>query len=165
MVDVVQVILEFLHIVFGVAWIGAVFYSVAVLRRAIPRVGMPARKEAMKQIIPVATRFIPMSAVATIVFGTLLYLVKGQFNPDALFGTQWGLILLAAFVLAVGTFVFGMLFVVGTSHRFLEHLEEEPCTHTDVVAGLQRGMNTSQVITLALGLWIIGLMVAASSGL
>ena len=164
MADVVEVVLEFLHVVFGVAWIGAVFYSVGVLRRAVPRIGMPARKEAMRQIIPVATHFIPMAAIATIVFGTLLYLVKGQFNPAALFESRWGLTILSAFGLTIGTFGFGMVFVVGTSRRVLGHLEEEACPHGDTVAGLQRRINSSQIITLALGLWIIGLMVLASSG-
>lgn len=164
MADLLLVTLEFLHIVFGVAWIGAVFYSVAVLRRAIPRVSAPARKEAMKQIIPVASHFIPMVAIATIVFGTLLYLFEGRFDPEVLFGSRWGVTILTAFVLSVGAFAFGMIFAMGSGSRILVHLEEDHCTHPDTVSGLQRRMNSAQIVVLILGFVILGLMVAASAG-
>lgn len=165
MADLVGIVLRFLHIVFAVFWIGAVSYTVFVVRSAMQRVGMPARKETMRQLIPVAIHFVPMSAVMTIVLGAFLYLVMGGFSIDILLGTRWGQILFVALVLALATFTFGMTVVIGAAKRILGHLEEEACGHADIVGRLQRVFNRGQVIVLGLGLVIIALMVFASRGL
>jgi len=36
MADIIEVAVRFLHITFGIAWIGASFYSVGVLPRGLP---------------------------------------------------------------------------------------------------------------------------------
>ena len=165
MADVVEVLLRYLHIVFAVAWIGAVFYGVAVLRTAMGRVEAAARKETMKKLIPVVIHYVPMVGALTITFGTLLYLYMSQFDVDTLVGTRWGLTILSSLVLTVATFSFGILVVIGGARRLLSHLEEESCTHGPEVVGLQRRFNRGQVAIMALSLVIIALMVAASRGL
>jgi len=162
MADYVALVLEILHVVFGVAWIGALFYSVAVLRAALPRVGMPARKEAVRQIMPVTIRVVPLTAMLTITFGALLFLQLGSFNPDLLIGSRWGQTILVALALTLATFTFGMIAVVRTSHRILVHLNEEACGHAEQVVAMQKRVNSGQIVALVLGLAIIGLMVAAS---
>lgn len=159
MADVVYLALRFLHIVFGIAWIGGVFYSVGVQRTAMARVEMPARKAAMRQIVPVAMHYIPMAAVLTIAFGTLLYLYMGSFNPDLLLGTSWGQTLFVGLLVASGTFGFGMLVVVRNAGKLRVHLEEERCDHGTDVMGLQKTINRGQFVILGLGLVIIAIMV------
>lgn len=162
MADVLTLVLRYLHIVFAVFWIGAVAYTVFVVRTAMGRVAMPARKETMRQLVPVAIHYVPMSAVLTIVLGALLYLVLGSFDLDVLLGTRWGGILFAGLVLAVATFAFGMTVVIGAAKKVLGHLEETACEHGELVGRLQRTFNRGQVIVLVLGLVIIALMVSAS---
>lgn len=159
MADLVTLSLRYLHILFAIAWIGAVLYGVGVLRVALPRAPMEARKEVLRHLLPVATHYVPMSAILTILFGTLLYLYMGRFNPSILVGTPWGLALLVAFVLTVGTFAFGMVFAMGAARRIQPHLEESTCEHQAVVAGLQRRFNLGQMVVLGLGILILGLMV------
>lgn len=162
MADYVALALEILHVISGVAWIGAVFYSVVVLRRALPGIAMPARKETIRAIVPVAVRFIPMIAFSTIFWGALLYLWLGTFNVDVLLGSRWGQTILVAFVVSLVAFATGILFVIRTSKRILGHLEEEACAHQETVGALQRTMNSAQIVVLALGIVVIALMVMAS---
>ena len=168
MADVVALVVRFFHIMFGIAWIGAIMYGVGVLRRVLPRVEPAARKAAMKQLLPVVTRYIPGSAVMTIVTGAILYLYIGVYlahmNLDAFLGTRWGLTLLAALIFSLTAFALGMVFGVGAAKRILTHLEEPACEHGAEVGGLTKRFNQAQVVVLVLGFVIIALMVYAVAG-
>lgn len=159
MVDLVALTLRYLHIAFGIAWIGALAHGVGVLRLALPRADPPASQGVMRYLIPLAGRYIPFAAVMTILFGAVLYLYMGVFDPAILLGSTWGLLLLSALILALGTFVYGMVWGIGSAKKLLKHLEEEACDHRDVVVGLQRRFNRVQIGALILGLIIIGIMV------
>lgn len=164
MADPVEFALRFSHITFGIAWMGANFYSVGVMSRVMPRVEAPARKQVMRRLMPVALRYIPVTAVLTIVLGAALYLYMGDFDANFLLGSRWGLTLLAALVLTLSTFAFGMVYVVGAGRKLQVHLEEDQCGHAAQVAVLQKRFARGQPIITALGLIIVGLMVAASRG-
>ncbi len=159
MVDLVALTLRYLHIAFGIAWIGALAYGVGVLRIALPRADPSASQGVMRHLLPIAVRYIPFVAVMTILFGAVLYLYMGVFDPAILVGSTWGLLLLAAFILAIGTFAYGMVWGIGSAKKLLTHLEEETCDHRDVVVGLQRRFNRVQIGALFMGLIIIGIMV------
>jgi len=159
---VVAVVLRFFHIMFGIAWIGAVMYGVGVMRRALGRMDVAARKETMKKLIPVVERYLPGSAAMTIIFGVALYLYMGSFNPANLVGTGWGLTLLTALVLALVAFALGMVFGIGSAKKILAHLNEEACSHGPEVGALQKRFNLTQFINLGFGFAIIALMVIAT---
>ncbi len=159
MVDLVALTLRYLHIAFGIAWIGALAYGVGVLRIALPRADPPASQGVMRHLIPIAVRYIPFTAVMTILFGAVLYLYMGGFDPAILVGSTWGLLLLAALILSIGTFAVGMVWGIGSARKLLTHLEEEACDHRDVAVGLQRRFNRVQIGNLVFGLIIIGIMV------
>lgn len=165
MVDLVALTLRYVHIAFGIAWIGAVAYGVGVLRLALPRADPPAAQGVMRHLIPIAVRYIPMAAVMTIVFGALLYLWMGVFDPAVLLGSTWGLLLFAALILAVGTFAYGMVWGIGSARCLLVHLNEEKCDHRGQVVALQRRFNRVQIGVLILGLIIIGIMIFTTAGL
>ena len=162
MADVIGLTVRFFHIVFGVAWIGAIMYSVGAVRRALARMDPAARKETMKHLIPVVTRYVPGSAAMTILLGAILYLYLGGFNPDALIGSDWGRILLVALILALIAFGIGMVLGIGSAKKVLAHLQEESCAHGPEVGVLQKRFNLAQFIVLGLGLWILALMVIAT---
>ncbi len=164
MVDVIHMVIRFFHIMFGIAWIGAVMYGVGVMRRALGRMDPAARKETMKHLIPVVERYLPGSAALTIIFGVALYLYLGSFDPGILIGTVWGQILLTALVLALIAFAVGVIFGIGSARKILAHLNEEACTHGPQVGGLQKTFNTSQFLNLGFGLVIVALMVLATRG-
>lgn len=162
MVDVVAYTLRLLHIVFGVAWVGALLYGVAVLRVVLPRVDPGARRETLRHLIPINLRYTPLVAVFTIVFGASLYVWMGRNDLGILVTTQWGLTLLIALILALLMFGYGMGFVLRAGRLLHGHLEEEKCEHQQEVGRLQRRFNGGQVTLLGLGLLIIGLMVFAT---
>ena len=159
---VIGVVLRFFHIMFGIAWIGAVMYGVGVVRRALGKMDPAARKETMKRLLPVVERYLPGSAVMTIIFGAALYLYLGSFDPAILVGSGWGIVLLTALVLALFAFAVGMIFGIGSAKKVLAHLNEEACTHGPEVAALQKTFNTTQFLNLGLGFAIVVLMVIAT---
>jgi len=159
---VVTLVIRFFHILFGIAWIGAVMYGVGVVRRAFGKMDPAARKEAMKRLIPVVERYLPGSAAMTIILGVSLYLYMGSFDPAVLIGSPWGKILMTALVLALVAFALGMIFGIGSARKILGHLNEDACTHGPEVGALQKRFNLTQFINLGLGLVIIALMVVAT---
>jgi len=165
MADIVELVVRYVHIVSAILWIGGLGFSVMVLRSAMSRVGMAARKDTMLQLIPLSNRFIPRVAISTIVFGTILYLLMGNFDPQILWGTRWGLVLLTSLILAVGLLAFGIIVVVTASERILKHLNEDACSHGPEVAALQKTASRGQVIALAWGFFILVLMVVATGAL
>ena len=162
MADVVGLIVRFFHIVFGIAWIGAVMYGVGVMRRVLPRLDMPARKATMKQLIPVVSQYLPGSAVMTILTGAILYLYLSGLDVSMMLGSAWGLVLLTALLLAIAAFSLGIVFGIGSAKKVLKHLEEAECTHGPEVAALTARFNRVQIVVLALGLVVIGLMAVAT---
>jgi hypothetical protein len=165
MADVIALTVRFFHIAFGIMWVGAIMYGVGVIRIALGRVDMAARKETMKHLIPVVTRYVPGSAVMTILMGAVLYLYMGGFDTDVLIGSDWGRVLLSTLVLALVAFGIGMVFGVGSAKKILAHLQEAACTHGPEVGALQKRFNLAQFVVLGLGLWIIALMVVATRGI
>ena len=159
---VVAIVLRFFHILFGIAWIGAVFYGVGVLRRVMPRVDPAARKALMKQLIPVVTRYLPGSAFMTILLGVILYLWIAGFNATYLL-SAWGVVLLVGLVLAIVAFAIGLVFGIGTAKKMLVHFNEEACTHGPEVGALTARFNLSQVVVLVLGFAIIATMILATT--
>jgi hypothetical protein len=165
MADVVLLVVRYLHILSAILWIGALGFSVMVLSRVMPRLGMPARKEVLRQLIPVVIRFIPVAAVLTIGFGAVLYLLLGNFDPSVLWGTERGLVLLGALVLTLALFAFGLLVVIRASRRILGHLNEEACSHGAEMGRLQAIFNRGQVVAFVWGVVILSLMVVATEAL
>lgn len=165
MADIVTIVARYAHILSAILWIGGLGFSDMVLGSAISKMGMPARKEVLRHLIPIANRFIPMVAISTIVFGTLLYLLMGNFDPNVMWGTTWGRVIFTALILAVGLLLFGLLVVIRASRGILHHLNEEACSHGPEMGKLQRIFSRGQAIALVWGFVILGLMVYATGGL
>lgn len=165
MADVLTLVVRYLHIVSAILWIGALGFSVMVLRQVIGRLEMPTRKAFLRQMIPAVVRFIPLSAVLTIAFGAILYLVLGNFEPAVLWGSDWGMVILLALVLTLALFAFGILVVIRASHKILGHLNEEACAHQAEMGRLQKTFNRGQVVALVWGVAILALMVIATEAL
>lgn len=165
MADLLALVVRYLHIFSAILWIGALGFSVMVLRRVLPRLEMPARKETLRQLIPVVIRFIPATAVLTIAFGAILYLLLGNFDPNVLWGSTWGLALLAALILSLALFAFGLLVVIRASRRILGHLNEAACTHGPEMGRLTKTFNNGQVVALVWGAAILVLMILATEAL
>jgi putative copper export protein len=165
MVDVLTLVVRYLHILSAILWIGALGFSVMVLRRVVPQLGMPTRKELLRKMIPVVIRFIPIAAILTIAFGATLYLLIGDFDPSTLWGSNWGQVILLALVLTLALFTFGILVVIRASRRILVHLDEEACTHQAEMGKLNATFNRGQVVAFVWGIAILSLMVVATEAL
>ena len=160
--DVIHLALRTAHILFGILWVGALGYSVLVLGRVIPRVEPPARKQVMLQLMPVALKYLPITATGTIAFGVTMYLYLGQLNPAVLFGSVKFLLIFAALLIVLAMFTFGILVVMRTALKIKTHLEEPKCEHMPLVGAMQKLFARGQLAVLAIGMAVVGLMVVAS---
>ncbi len=165
MADILFLVVRYAHIISAILWIGGLGFSKMVLGSALSKVDMPARKETLKKLIPIANRFLPRVAASTIVWGAILYLLIGNYNPDNLVGTSWGLVILAALILSTALLVFGIFVVKRSSEAILVHLNEEACSHGPEVGKLQGTFSRGQLIATVWGFVILGLMVVAVAGL
>ncbi len=134
-----------------------------VLRGVMPRLGMPARKELMQRMVPAMARYLPTMAILTIVFGFILYLYLGSFDPALLWGILWGQLLLVALALALIASVIGLGIGLRSANLLLVHFEEEEEAHPQEVGILQKRFGMAQIVVFLLGLVIIALMVYATA--
>jgi len=153
------VVLRFFHILFAVAWVGGVAFSVFVIRRVMPRVEIPIRKAFLRQLVPVVTQYLPATGSLTILIGSALYLYEGRFDPAVLGGSEWGRTLLIALALALTMFLYGVFVSLRHARTIVRHFEEPECTHGPEVGALQKKFNQGQFFVLSLGFVVLGLMV------
>jgi len=159
--DPIHVTLRILHIVSGVFWVGAIAYSVLVLGRVLPRVDPPVRKQLMKQLLPVALKYIPITATSTITFGILMYLYLTNFDLSTMLGILRFQILFAAMLITLGMFTFGMLIGFRTGLKIKAHLDEEKCEHMPLVGALQKRFALSNLVVFVIGVTVVALMAIA----
>jgi len=122
----------------------------------------PARKQVMLQLMPVALKYLPITATGTIAFGVTMYLYLGQLNPAVLFGSVKFLLIFAALLIVLAMFTFGILVVMRTALKIKTHLEEPKCEHMPLVGAMQKLFARGQVVVFAIGMAVVGLMVVAS---
>ena len=107
--DWLQVIVQWLHVLAGLTWFGAVIYGDFILIPAIMTLKPDVQRAAGGAVGARAAKIIPGVAMAVIVLGFLRGTVWGRIHDLNALMTTYGYLWLAGLVLAVGTFAFGKL--------------------------------------------------------
>lgn len=110
--DPLMVALRILHIVFGVFWVGTIFFMVIVLEPRLRALGPAIRTPVMHALIPVMALFMMVSSLITIGSGVAIALVMwwGIYGWDMFslfFTTGWGWAILIGFVASIAAFILG----------------------------------------------------------
>ena len=109
--DWVQVGVQWLHVLAGITWFGAVIYGDFILIPALMTLPVDVQRAAGGAIGLRATRVIPGAATAVIVLGILRGTVWGRIHSFADVTTTYGYLWLTALVLAVATFAFAKVVI------------------------------------------------------
>ena len=109
--DWAQVVAQWLHVFAGITWFGAVIYADFILIPALLTLSPDAQRAAGAAIGARAARIIPGVAAGVIVLGILRGTVWGRIHGLSDLSTTYGLLWLAALILAIGTFAFGKLVI------------------------------------------------------
>jgi uncharacterized membrane protein len=110
-VDWVQVGVQWLHVLAGITWFGAVIYGDFILIPALMTLPTDVQRAAGGAIGLRATKVIPGAAIGVIVLGILRGTVWGRIHAVSDVTTTYGYLWLAALVLAVATFAFAKVVI------------------------------------------------------
>jgi uncharacterized membrane protein len=129
-VDWVLFVVQWLHVLAGITWFGAVLYSDFVVIPAILTLSPREQRSVGGAIGAQAVKVIPGVAIAVIVLGILRGTVWGPIKSFDALTTNYGLTWLAALILAIGTFAFAKL-VIETSIERLNAFDIDQATLPD----------------------------------
>lgn len=100
--DLLRIVVQWLHVVSGVLWIGGGFYTVFVQLPALAEMPMAARGPALMAIGPRQVRYILRVAELTIATGVGNLLLSGRARQlEEPFGSRWALVMVVGIVLAL----------------------------------------------------------------
>ncbi len=101
-------ILYALHVLCGIAWFGGAIYSLLVLGPAFAGVSGGTMAEIGPRIGAQAGKVMPAAAAATLLLGIATAYATGRFtNFSALFAEPYGITVLVALAIAIGTYLWG----------------------------------------------------------
>jgi uncharacterized membrane protein len=106
-VDWLQVGVQWLHVLAGITWFGAVIYADFILIPALMTLAPDVQRAAGGAIGARAVKVIPGTAIAVIVLGT----VWGRIHSLDALTTTYGILWLLALVLAVVTFAWAKVVI------------------------------------------------------
>ena len=115
------IIIQWLHVFFGILWFGSTLYVDFILIPALTSLPLDQQRAASKPISSMSARLIIPAAVVVIVLGILRGTVWGPVqSTDILFGSAYGITFLIAFIAAIATFLWGLLIshVAGPDNEF-----------------------------------------------
>jgi putative copper export protein len=105
--DTLQVILRVLHIVFGTAWAGTIFFTTLFLEPRLKRLGPGIQNPVMGALMPVLTPAMMLSSIMVLGTGIALTLKLRWGMLDLLLSTAWGWAMVLSLVLTVAAMVIG----------------------------------------------------------
>ena len=113
--DALIVVMRILHIVFGVFWVGTVFFMVFILTPRLRALGPTIQSPVMRVLMPVMIPYMMVSAIITVLSGVVLTLVLRWGALGTLFTTGWGWSMIVGFVTSlVAAFIgFGIVIPLG----------------------------------------------------
>lgn len=109
--------MRILHIVFGIFWVGTVFFLVFILTPRLRTLGPAVQSPVMQAIMPVMIPYMMVSALITVLSGIVLTLVMRWGALMTLFTTGWGWSIIVGFVASLAAAIIGFGIVVPVGRR------------------------------------------------
>jgi uncharacterized membrane protein len=115
------IIIQWLHVFFGILWFGSTLYVDFILIPALTSLPLDQQRAVSKPISSMSARLIIPAALLVIVLGILRGTVWGPVqSTDILFGSAYGITFLIAFIVAIATFLWGLLLTTRGAQRLDE---------------------------------------------
>lgn len=113
-----EFVFQWLHVIVSIFWFGTVLFTDFVLMPGLATMSPAAQQEFGVNVGPRVTRLIIPAALLSIALGVVRGLFFGDIaSVDAVFGTTYGLAWLAALVVAIATFAWGMFLITPAVDR------------------------------------------------
>lgn len=128
--DPVIFVVQWLHVLLGIFWFGAVLYADFILIPALNTLPLPTQKTIGAAIGARANRIIPPVAFAVLILGIVRGTVLGQVKSLEDLTEPYGITWLVALVLTIATIVFGLR-VLGPALERLGTMPESEALNPD----------------------------------
>ena len=112
MEDFGRLIVQYLHVLSGLMWLGGGFYTILVQSPALMAVAPPARGATLALLAPRQVTYLLRLGELTILSGVLRVVVSGRANELAGLDSRWAVAILIGIVLA--------LVLLGIGHAILK---------------------------------------------
>lgn len=98
--DLIRIVVQWLHVLSGVLWVGGGFYTVLVQLPALAAMPMIAHGPALMELGPRQVRYILRVAELTLATGVANLLLSGRARQlEEPFGSRWALVMVVGIVL------------------------------------------------------------------
>jgi len=101
-------IARLLHVLFGVFWVGSVFFTMLILKPRLTMLGPVFEKPVMGAIMPRVVPAMFVSAIIVFVTGSILTFEMRAGDIGSLLTTSWGLMIFLGIVATVGAMIVGL---------------------------------------------------------
>jgi uncharacterized membrane protein len=128
--DWIVVAVQWLHVVLGVFWFGAVLYSDFILIPALNTLPLPTQKTVGAAIGARANRILPPVAIAVVLLGIIRGTVFGPIKSLDALATPYGITWLLALLVTIATIVFAIR-VLGPALERLGTIPEAEALNPD----------------------------------
>src|SRR6476620_5607253 len=94
-------VLRWLHLFFGVLWIGLLYYFNFVQGSFFAETDAATKSNAIQKLVPRALWWFRWAAMYTMLTGVIYLAVKGHRDGIAIFTTSWGIFILTGMILGL----------------------------------------------------------------
>lgn len=105
--DWAQFVVQWLHVLLGIIWFGAVLYNALILIPAVSTMPLARQRELGRVLGPQAVKVITPVAMAVIALGIVRGTVFGPIKGLEDLGTAYGITWLVALAFAIGAYFWG----------------------------------------------------------
>jgi uncharacterized membrane protein len=109
-----QFVVQWLHVILGMLWLGGALYTNFILIPALGRLPLATQREVGAHVGEVAGRVFTIAPIGLVILGILRGTVWGPIHDvDDLLGTAYGLTWLTALTVTVATWLWGKFVIEG----------------------------------------------------
>lgn len=116
--DGVQFLLRWMHFIFGVIWIGLLYYFNFVQGAFMAEADAGAKSNVLTKLLPRALWWFRWGAMWTMVSGLLILMIKGHMGGFEVYSTSWGASILLGAALGL-TMWFNVWFVIWPNQKIV----------------------------------------------
>ena len=155
--DWVLFAVQWLHVILGVLWFGAVLYSDFILIPALNTLPLTTQKTIGAALGARANRILPPVAIAVLLLGIVRGTVFGPIKSLEALATPYGITWLVALIVTIGTIVFAIRVLAPNLERLAsipdaEAFNADGSPSATLVALIAR---TKRITFLELGLFLV----------
>lgn len=159
-------ILNWLHVVSAIGWLGAAMVFGMILSPALTSMTPGGRGEFMLKIVPKYAKYVSLLIVSTLVFGAALALYMAYGGGSFYFSGQWGMSIMAGAGTALLVAILGLGIIIPSLRKIVKlvtQMQANPAASAPPeLAKLQGRVRVGSIVGMVLLFLVVVFMVAAA---